>query len=75
MKSVRGRLLHDSDSGFEDHYDTYYLWAIQFFMAFNRLYSFRLDFVRETLDVSIFTYLVKQVGILLFNKMLMEYNY
>ena len=61
MKSVRGRLIHDTESSFDDHYDTYYLWAIQFFMEFNRLYSFRLDLVRETLDVSIFTYLTKQV--------------
>ncbi|CAG7818750.1 unnamed protein product [Allacma fusca] len=40
----------------QDHDETYYLWAIKFFMEFNRLYKFQLRYVTETMSTGTFHY-------------------
>lgn len=39
---VRGRM--------QDHDETYYLWAMKFFMEFNRFHQFKLSYVRYAFD-------------------------
>ncbi|XP_041372172.1 protein timeless homolog [Gigantopelta aegis] len=41
----------------QDHDETYYLWAMRFFMEFCRLHSKRVDLVSETLSVTTFHYI------------------
>lgn len=45
----------------QDHDETYYLWAIRFFMEFNRLHDFHVEFVSETMSVSTFHYIQTQL--------------
>jgi len=37
----------------QDHDETYYLWAVKFFMEFNRNSKFRVELVSETMSVSV----------------------
>lgn len=41
--------------------ETYYLWALKFFMEFNREYKFRPDLVVETLNKSSFHFIQNQL--------------
>ncbi|XP_062827010.1 protein timeless homolog isoform X2 [Anolis carolinensis] len=41
----------------QQHDETYYLWAIAFFMAFNRAYSFQPQLVSETVGVRTFHFI------------------
>eukprot|EP00094_Tigriopus_californicus_P007121 TCALIF_06856-PA protein Name:"Similar to TIMELESS Protein timeless homolog (Homo sapiens)" AED:0.06 eAED:0.06 QI:44/0.83/0.71/0.85/0.83/0.71/7/0/1087 len=41
--------------------ESYYLWAMRFFMEFNRKYEFHVDFVSETLSKSTFHYIQQQI--------------
>ncbi|KAI0224465.1 hypothetical protein LSAT2_024533 [Lamellibrachia satsuma] len=38
----------------QENDETYYLWAMRFFMEFNRRYNFRIDLVSETMSVQAF---------------------
>ena len=38
----------------EENDESFYFWAIRFFMEFNRLYSFDVGLVSETLSMSVF---------------------
>ena len=40
----------------QDHDESYYLWAVKFFMEFNRNGKFRVELVSETMSVSVFCY-------------------
>lgn len=58
----QARRLLESNSGGEignDH--SYLLWAIRFFMEFNRLSGFRLDVVSETMSVNAFHYVLTRI--------------
>lgn len=39
-----------------EHDETYYLWAMKFFMEFNRHYKFRVKYVTETMSTNTFHY-------------------
>ncbi|XP_066948216.1 protein timeless homolog [Macrobrachium rosenbergii] len=41
----------------QENDDSYYMWAIKFFMEFNRHHEFKLELVSETLSIQIFHYL------------------
>jgi timeless len=41
--------------------ESYYLWAMRFFMEFNRCYKFRAELVSETLSKSTFHYMQQQI--------------
>ncbi|XP_068209920.1 protein timeless homolog [Palaemon carinicauda] len=41
----------------QEHDDTYYMWAIKFFMEFNRHHEFKVELVSETLNIQMFHYL------------------
>lgn len=41
----------------QQHDETYYMWALAFFMAFNRAASFRPGLVSETLSVRTFHFI------------------
>ncbi|KAK8723590.1 hypothetical protein OTU49_011453 [Cherax quadricarinatus] len=41
----------------QEHDESYYLWAIKFFMEFNRYHQFKIELVSETLSVEIFHYI------------------
>ncbi|CAH8581902.1 unnamed protein product [Schistosoma turkestanicum] len=45
----------------QENDETYFLWAMRFFMAFCRVYRFRSDYISETLSVSIFHWIYDQV--------------
>lgn len=51
MGAVKDHLLRERA---QQHDETYYMWAMAFFMAFNRAVSFRPGFVSETLSVRTF---------------------
>ncbi|XP_057614159.1 protein timeless homolog isoform X1 [Chionomys nivalis] len=51
MGAVKDHLLRERA---QQHDETYYMWALAFFMAFNRTASFRPGFVSETLSVRTF---------------------
>nr|XP_015861383.1 protein timeless homolog [Peromyscus maniculatus bairdii]XP_042119249.1 protein timeless homolog [Peromyscus maniculatus bairdii] len=51
MGAVKDHLLREKA---QQHDETYYMWALAFFMAFNRAASFRPGFVSETLSVRAF---------------------
>jgi timeless len=40
----------------QDHDETYYLWAMKFFMEFNRFHKFRVSYVSETMSTTAFHY-------------------
>ena len=41
----------------QEHDESYYMWAIKFFLEFNRNHEFKVELVSETLNVQIFHYL------------------
>ncbi|XP_049444024.1 protein timeless homolog [Epinephelus fuscoguttatus] len=45
----------------QEHDETYYLWALSFFMAFNRGNGFRADLVSETMSVRAFHYIERNI--------------
>lgn len=45
----------------EQHDETYYLWALSFFMAFNRGDGFRADLVSETMSIRAFHYIERNI--------------
>ncbi|KAK7915372.1 hypothetical protein WMY93_011133 [Mugilogobius chulae] len=45
----------------EQHDETYYLWALSFFMAFNRGNGFRADFVSETMSIRAFHFIERNI--------------
>ncbi|CAB4057174.1 TIMELESS [Lepeophtheirus salmonis] len=53
MQTVRDLLNREKA---QQNDDSYYLWALRFFMKFNRLYKFRPELVSETLNKGIFHY-------------------
>ncbi|XP_012588100.1 PREDICTED: protein timeless homolog isoform X2 [Condylura cristata] len=54
MASVKDHLLREKA---QQHDETYYMWALAFFMAFNRAASFRPGLVSETLSVRTFHFI------------------
>lgn len=51
MGAVKDHLLREKA---QQHDETYYMWAMAFFMAFNRAAAFRPGFVSETLSIRTF---------------------
>lgn len=45
----------------QQHDETYYLWALSFFMAFNRGNDFRADLVSETMSIRAFHFIERNV--------------
>ncbi|XP_076063170.1 protein timeless homolog isoform X1 [Oratosquilla oratoria] len=45
----------------QEHDETYYLWAMKFFMEFNRQYKFQVELVSETISVQAFHYIQTQL--------------
>ncbi|KAG8007909.1 Protein timeless-like protein [Nibea albiflora] len=45
----------------EQHDETYYLWALSFFMAFNRGNGFRADLVSETMSIRAFHFIERNI--------------
>ncbi|XP_067361897.1 protein timeless homolog isoform X2 [Channa argus] len=45
----------------QQHDETYYLWALSFFMAFNRGNGFRADLVSETMSVRVFHFIERNI--------------
>lgn len=45
----------------QQHDETYYLWALSFFMAFNRGNGFRADLVSETMSVRTFHFIERNI--------------
>ncbi|XP_006859499.1 PREDICTED: protein timeless homolog [Chrysochloris asiatica] len=54
MGSVKDHLLREKA---QQHDETYYMWALAFFMAFNRAAAFRPGLVTETLSVRTFHFI------------------
>ncbi|XP_072020658.1 protein timeless homolog [Amphiura filiformis] len=53
MHAVKDHILHQKA---QENDDTYYLWAMRFFMEFSRHYHFRVDVISETFSVQAFYY-------------------
>lgn len=45
----------------QQHDETYYMWALTFFMAFNRLQNFKPDVVSETISIRTFHFIEKNI--------------
>ncbi|KAM9859043.1 protein timeless homolog [Aulostomus maculatus] len=45
----------------QQHDETYYLWALSFFMAFNRGNNFRADLVSETMSIRAFHFIERNI--------------
>lgn len=45
----------------QQHDETYYLWALNFFMAFNRGNGFRADLVSETMSIRAFHFIERNI--------------
>ncbi|KAF8778589.1 Protein timeless like protein [Argiope bruennichi] len=58
MAAIKRELLR---RGSADHDDTYYLWAIEYFMKFNRLYKFLPALVSETISLQMFHHIQTQI--------------
>ncbi|XP_063071673.1 protein timeless homolog [Engraulis encrasicolus] len=58
MYLVKENLLREHA---QQHDETYYLWALTFFMAFNRLNGFQPDLVSETLSIRAFHFIEKNI--------------
>eukprot|EP00058_Branchiostoma_floridae_P012613 XP_002598101.1 hypothetical protein BRAFLDRAFT_124290 [Branchiostoma floridae] len=54
MRTVKDNLVRMKT---QDHDETYYLWAMRFFMEFNRVHNFRVDMVSETVSVRTFHFI------------------
>ncbi|KFM70512.1 Protein timeless-like protein, partial [Stegodyphus mimosarum] len=58
MEAVKHRLLRQNA---DENDDSFYLWAIHYFMEFNRLYDFQAAFVSETISMQIFHHIQTQI--------------
>ncbi|XP_075880602.1 protein timeless homolog [Nelusetta ayraudi] len=58
MYLVKERLVREQT---EQHDETYYLWALSFFMAFNRGNGFRADLVSETMTIRAFHFIERNI--------------
>ncbi|XP_066564287.1 protein timeless homolog isoform X3 [Amia ocellicauda] len=58
MYLVKDGLLREKA---QQHDETYYLWALAFFMGFNRSHNFRMDLVSETMSVRTFHYIERNL--------------
>lgn len=58
MQNVRGKLVRGKSVS---HDETYYLWALRFFMEFNRNHKFDVKLVSETMSIEIFHYIQQQM--------------
>lgn len=54
MYIVKDHLIREKA---QQHDETYYLWSMAFFMAFNRIYRFRPELVSETVSVRTFHFI------------------
>ncbi|MCL4138271.1 UNVERIFIED_CONTAM: hypothetical protein GTU68_039250 [Idotea baltica] len=45
----------------QENDESYYLWAIKFFLEFNRNHNFRIELITETLNIQIFHYIQTQL--------------
>lgn len=45
----------------QEHDETYYMWAIRFFMEFNRHHNFKVELVTETLAIETFHFIQTQI--------------
>lgn len=61
VRQVRRVLERNSVSSTTGHDDSYLLWAIRFFMEFNRLSGLQIDFVSETLSVQCFHWVTTRI--------------
>ncbi|XP_038077743.1 protein timeless homolog isoform X2 [Patiria miniata] len=58
MHAVKDHIMHQRA---QENDDSFYLWAMRFFMEFNRLHRFRVDIVSETFSVQSFFYVQTQI--------------
>ncbi|XP_040890183.1 protein timeless homolog [Toxotes jaculatrix] len=58
MYLVKENLIREQS---QQHDETYYLWALSFFMAFNRGNGFRADLVSETMSVRAFHFIERNI--------------
>ncbi|XP_072238481.1 protein timeless homolog [Leuresthes tenuis] len=58
MYLVKENLIREQT---QQHDETYYLWALSFFMAFNRGNGFRADLVSETMSIRTFHFIERNI--------------
>ncbi|XP_035225481.1 protein timeless homolog [Stegodyphus dumicola] len=58
MEAVKRRLFRQNA---DENDDSFYLWAIRYFMEFNRRYDFQPAFVSETISMQIFHHIQTQI--------------
>uniref|UniRef100_A0A3P9L7Q8 Timeless circadian regulator n=1 Tax=Oryzias latipes TaxID=8090 RepID=A0A3P9L7Q8_ORYLA len=58
MYLVKENLIREQS---QQHDETYYLWALSFFMAFNRGNNFRADLVSETMSIRAFHFIERNI--------------
>ena len=58
MSAVRDSLVRQRA---QQNDESYYLWAMKFFMEFNRVYEFKPELITETLSKSVFHYIQQQI--------------
>ncbi|XP_061544816.1 protein timeless homolog isoform X2 [Phycodurus eques] len=58
MYIVKESLIREES---QEHDETYYLWALSFFMAFNRCNNFRADLVSETMSTRTFHFMERNI--------------
>lgn len=58
MTLLQERLIREQT---EEHDETYYLWALSFFMAFNRGNDFHTDLVSETMSIRTFHFIERNI--------------
>uniref|UniRef100_A0A3P8SMH7 Timeless circadian clock n=1 Tax=Amphiprion percula TaxID=161767 RepID=A0A3P8SMH7_AMPPE len=58
MYLVKENLIREQS---QQHDETYYLWALSFFMAFNRGNGFRADLVSETMSIRAFHFIERNI--------------
>ncbi|XP_033625344.1 protein timeless homolog [Asterias rubens] len=58
MHAVKDHIVHQRA---QENDDSFYLWTMRFFMAFNRVHQFRVDIISETFSVQTFYYVQTQI--------------
>ncbi|OON18500.1 timeless protein [Opisthorchis viverrini] len=58
MRTAKASLTRQAT---QENDETYYLWAMRFFMAFCRVYKFRSEYLSETLNAATFHWIYDQV--------------
>ncbi|XP_036387570.1 LOW QUALITY PROTEIN: protein timeless homolog [Megalops cyprinoides] len=66
LENCYNRLMYQVKEGLmreqaQQHDETYYLWALSFFMAFNRGHNFRTDLVSETMSIRTFHFMERNI--------------